>query len=422
MSSSDTDQHAIVLRKGRDAAPRRRRHPWVYRQAVAGIRGSPEPGALSPVEASDGTVIGWGFASPGSLIAIRMVSFGPQPPAKDWIEHRIRAAVGLRSRLGIDSDGMRLVNAEGDFIPGLVADRYGEAIVISILIKGVEREAQRIAACLAETAHATKVYHKRDDHYGRIEGLELASGYLLGDGDGTATIVESGVRMVVDYARGQKTGFYLDQRANRTLSARLASGRRVLNLFSYTGAFALRAAASGATEVVSVENSPRALELAARSAALNPELDPGKLAWVREDVFDWLAAASSPSPGHSGPRSGPSQGPGLPSSATPGSFDLVIADPPPFARRRAEVRGALRGYLSLNEGALRCLSPGGFLMSFSCSGAVDRQTFRQVLEEAVLRSGRSARLLGELHADVDHPVACGHPEGEYLKGWILHAE
>ncbi len=201
---------------------------------------------------------------------------------------------------------------------------------------------------------------------------------------------------MVDFARGQKTGFYLDQRANRTACASVAAGRTVLNLFAYTGAFSLRAAGAGALRVVSVESSKHALEQAEESVSLNDRLSMATFEWVNADVFDYLARDER--------------------------FDVIVADPPPFARRRIEVEGALRGYLTLNQQAMRCLAPGGILFTFSCSGAVDRQMFRQVLEEAALRSGRRVRLLRELHADVDHPVAAGHPEGEYLKGWMLHAE
>ncbi len=390
------DTVVVALKPGRDAAPRRRRHPWVYRQALAGLRGTGDQGDLVRVESSDGSVLGWGLLSPASQIAVRMVSFGTEPPEPDWIERRVRAAAALRDCMGLQSDGMRLVNAEGDFLPGLVVDRYADTVVLSVHIRGMERYAERVAACCSEIVPGCRVYYKRDEHYARVEGLELQSRYLVGDGDGTAAIEECGVRLVVDVARGQKTGFYLDQRANRGICASLARGRSVLNLFSYTGAFSLRAAAAGAASVVSVESSPRALELAAANVALNPAIDASRLSWVREDVFDWLPTA--------------------------GRFGLVIADPPPFARRRAEIEGALRGYLSLNQGALHSLEPGGILLSFSCSGAVDRDSFRAVLEEAALRSGRSVRFLRELHADIDHPVAGGHPEGEYLKGWALHAE
>jgi 23S rRNA (cytosine1962-C5)-methyltransferase len=368
----------------------------VYRQAVAGMRGSSADADLVRVEASDGSVVGWGFVSPASQIAVRMVTFGAEAPEPAWLERRVRAAVELRARLPIPSDAMRLVNAEGDFLPGLIADRYADTIVLSIHLRALERMSARIASCFTGLFPGCRVYYKRDEHYARVEGLELPPGYLAGDGDGTAVIEESGLHMVVDFARGQKTGFYLDQRANRMACAALAAGRSVLNLFGYTGAFALHAARAGATQVVSVESSPRALELAARSLSLNPGLDPARFSWIKEDVFDWLGTA--------------------------GSFGLVIADPPPFARRRTEVEGALRGYLSLNQGALRLLEPGGFLMTFSCSGAVGRDQFRDVLGEAALHSGRAVRFLRELHADVDHPVAGGHPEGEYLKGWLLHAQ
>jgi 23S rRNA (cytosine1962-C5)-methyltransferase len=324
------------------------------------------------------------------------VSFGPEEPAADWLEQRLRTAAALRDRLRIDTDALRLVNAEGDFLPGLVADRYADTIVVTLHVRGMEPLARRVVDCLAAIVPGVRVYLRRDEHHARIEGLALPSGYLAGSGDGRAVITEGGVRMIVDFARGQKTGFYLDQRANRTACAAVAAGRTVLNLFAYTGAFALRAAGAGAARVVSVESSRHALEQAEESVRLNPGLSPAAFAWEPSDVFDSLSRGER--------------------------YDLVVADPPPFARRRMEVEGALRGYLTLNQQALRCLAPGGILFTFSCSGAVDRQLFRQVLEEASLRSGRRVRFLRELHADVDHPVAAGHPEGEYLKGWMLHAE
>jgi 23S rRNA (cytosine1962-C5)-methyltransferase len=391
-----SEQTVVVLRPGREGPARRRHHPWIYRQAVLSVPPDAASGGLARVEASDGSVVGWGFTSPESLIAVRLVSFGPEEPAADWLEQRLRAAAAMRERLRIDSDALRLVNAEGDFLPGLVADRYADTIVVSLHVRGMETFAARVADCCTAMFPGVKVYLKRDEHHARVEGLALPSGYLAGSGDGRAVITEGGVKMVVDFSRGQKTGFYLDQRANRTACAEVAAGRSVLNLFSYTGAFSLRAAGAGAARVVSVESSKHALEQAEESVRLNPGLQPAVFAWVQADVFDHLA---------SGER-----------------YELIVADPPPFARRRMEVEGALRGYLTLNQQALRCLAPGGILFTFSCSGAVDRLVFRQVLEEAALRSGRRVRMLAELHADADHPVAAGHPEGEYLKGWMLHAD
>jgi 23S rRNA (cytosine1962-C5)-methyltransferase len=375
---------------------RKRRHPWIYSQAVAAVRAGAEPGAILPVRSADGTLLGWGLHSPESLIAVRMVGFAPHEPPEDWIEQRIRSAHALRRGLGIDSDGVRLVNAEGDFIPGLVADLYGDTAVVSPHISGIDARLERIAACLEETAGARRVYHRRDEHYARVEHLVRESGFLRGQGDGATIIVEGGVRLLVDFERGQKTGFYLDQRENRSIISRCSAGRTVLNLFAYTGAVAIRAAAAGATRVVSVESSRKALDVAQASAALNGKGDWPGFAWVQEDVFSFLGGQAS--------------------------FDIVVADPPPFARRRSELEGALKGYLSLFQECLRVLSPGGLGFFFSCSGAVDRPMFRQLVAEAALRSGRRVRFLRELQADVDHPVSAMHPEGEYLKGWMVHAE
>ena len=204
------------------------------------------------------------------------------------------------------------------------------------------------------------------------------------------------MRFIIDFARGQKTGFYLDQRANRTFAAGLAAGKTVLNLFSYTGAFALRAAAAGASHVVSVDSSARAVEVCRMNVEMNPALRADAFTWVQGDAFSFLK--------------------------DPGRHDVVIVDPPPFARRRSEVEGALRGYVGLFHQALKAVDPGGFALLFSCSGAIDRPLFRQIVAEAAMRSGRAVRLLRELQADVDHPVAAVHPEGEYLKGWMVHAQ
>jgi 23S rRNA (cytosine1962-C5)-methyltransferase len=296
----------------------------------------------------------------------------------------------------VDSDAVRLVNAEGDFVPGLIVDRYADTSVVSMHARGIESASHAAFAGLRAMYPSGRIYVKRDEHYARVENLQTPSGYVEGTGDGTATIREGPVRILVDYERGQKTGYYLDMRENRSIIARCCAGKSLLNLFSYTGAVALRAAAAGAVRVVSVESSHRALELARESAKLNPGLPAGALAWIQADVFSYLER--------------------------PDTSDIVVADPPPFARRRAELEGALKGYLSLFQYCFRALAPGGFAFLFSCSGAVDRPTFQQVVAEAALRSGRPVRFVRELHADADHPVAATHPEGEYLKGWMVHAQ
>lgn len=397
MNNSDGSAGArVVLKTGRDGPARKRHHPWIYSQAIAEVDEGPAGGDLLPVRAADGTVIGWGFYSPGSLIALRMVSFSSERPPKDWIERRLRAAKSLRDSLHLDTDAMRLVNAEGDYIPGLIVDFYSDVAVVSLHIRGIEGLVDRIVQCLHDLLPSAGIFLKRDEHYARVERLSRPSGYLYGTGDGTCTIREGGVRLRVDYERGQKTGFYLDQRANRSTIALCSPGKTVLNLFSYTGAVSLLAAAAGAAHVVSVESSKKALEAGRESVKLNPHLREDLLSWVQQDAFTFLEQ--------------------------PDKYDIVVADPPPFARRRAELEGALKGYLTLFQQCIRILSPGGLAFLFSCSGAVDRPTFQQVVVEAALRSGRSVRLLKELHADVDHPVAAAHPEGEYLKGWMVHAE
>lgn len=395
-SSEQAGPPRIVLKPGRDGPVRKRHHPWIYSQAIENVTEGPTGFELLPVGAADGTALGWGFYSPGSLIAVRMVSYGAEKPPADWLEQRLRASKSLRDSLRFDSDAMRLVNAEGDHIPGLIVDLYAEVAVVSLHIRGMEGMTSRIVDCLHEMLPDARIYLKRDEHYARVERLSRSSGYLFGSGDGTSAIQEGGVRLLVDFQRGQKTGFYLDQRANRSIIAHCSLGRIVLNLFAYTGAVALRAAAAGASRVVSVESSQKALEVGKESVKLNPQLPAEVLEWVQQDVFTFLES--------------------------PERYDLVVADPPPFARRRVELEGALKGYLTLFQQCIRILNPGGLAFLFSCSGAVDRPTFQHVVAEAALRSGRTIRLLRELHADADHCVAATHPEGEYLKGWMVHAQ
>jgi 23S rRNA (cytosine1962-C5)-methyltransferase len=394
LSSSNPPSPAVVLKKGRDAPVRKRRHPWIYSQAIAEAPVGSSPSDLHPVATSDGNVIGWGLYSPESLIAVRMVSYGAERPADDWIGTRIRESLDLRRSLSLDTDAVRLVNSEGDFLPGLVIDRYADTVVVCPHTRGIEASLDRVVESLARELPETRVYVKRDEHSARVEKLSLASGYARGTGEGITTIREGAIRVLVDFAHGQKTGYYLDQRANRGLIAQCSRGKSVLNLFSYTGAASLRAAAAGAVRVTSVDSSERALEMAERSVGLTEGLGPGLFEWIRADVFDYLQEDAS--------------------------YDIVVADPPPFARRRVELEGAIKGYTSLFQQSLRRVSPGGLAFLFSCSGAVDRPLFQQIVAEAALRAGRPARLLRELHADMDHPVAATHPEGEYLKGWVVH--
>jgi 23S rRNA (cytosine1962-C5)-methyltransferase len=388
----------VVLRPERAAVIRGRRHPWVYSQAVASASEEARSGALVPLEDGAGGTLGWGFYSPRSLIAFRLVSSGPERPGTGWILRRLQAALELRRALGVPWEAFRVANAEGDRLPGLIVDLSHRTLVVRPSIRGMEAALPEVQSALGQLFPEHALFLKRDERAGRLEGLRLASGYLSGSGEGREVIGEGDLRFVVDMARGQKTGFYLDQRDSRLLVRRLAEGRRVLNLFAYTGAFALQAAAGGALQAVSVESSRAALELGRACAALNPGLEAGRLQWVEGDAFRYLAE--------------PSGGPG---------FDLVIVDPPPFARRRSDLGGALKAYTELNRLALGRLAPGGLLMSFSCSSAVSALQFTETLREAARQAARQVQLLQPLSASADHPVALEHPEGEYLKGWLLRA-
>jgi 23S rRNA (cytosine1962-C5)-methyltransferase len=384
----------VSLLPGKGEIIRGRRHPWVYSGAVAEASEEARAGELVPLRDAGGEVIAWGFYSRNSRIAMRLVCFGPEPPPGNWLEERLAAALRLRRGLGPDSDAFRLVNAEGDGLPGLVVDVYNRTVVLRPLIRGMELRLAELQSAFRALFPGSAVFLKRDERAARVEELSLATGYLEGAGDGRETIREGSLRFRVDLERGQKTGFYLDQRDNRLLAGRLAAGRRVLNLFAYTGAFALHAAAGGAAEVVSVESSRGALALARESATLNPGLDGRRLQWLEADALVHLEKEQ-------------------------GSFDLVVLDPPPFARRKSELPGALRGYGQINRRAMERTAAEGLLLTFSCSGAVSGEQFSGVIAEAARRAGRTVQLLQALQAAPDHPVALEHPEGEYLKGWLL---
>ena len=384
----------VRLHRGRESLIGRLDHPWVYSQGIDSASEEAHRGELVPLLPAEGRrAIGWGFYSPRSLIGFRFVSRGEEPPAERWLEERLREALRLRRQLHLPSNAFRLVNSEGDGLPGLTVDVYNRTTVVRPLIRAMETLIPRILAALRELLPDNAVYLKRDETAARKEGLSLPAGYLYGAGEAVEEIEEGGIVFRVDLARGQKSGFYLDQRDNRLLARTIAGGSRVLNLFAYTGAFALQAAAGGAREVVSVESSAGAVELSQVNAGLNPGLPREGLQWLKGDAFAYLEEC--------------------------GPFELVIVDPPPFARRRVELEGALRGYVTLNRLAVQRLVPGGLLMSFSCSSAVSQELMSKVLRDAVGQAGRRARVLQCLEAAADHPRLFNHPEGEYLKGWLL---
>jgi 23S rRNA (cytosine1962-C5)-methyltransferase len=385
----------VILRPGRDRSVRRR-HPWVLSGAVAEERGSGQPGALVAVRSAEGEVLAHGHLSPGASLRVRLVAFGKEPPGPGWLRERVEAAVARRRDhpLLAGTDALRLVNAEADGLPGLVVDRYADAVVMRASAAGPFALADGIAAAVHAATGARCGLWRDDAAAARREGRAPTQAWLWGEpGDDPVAIHERGRVFRVDVARGQKTGFYLDQRDARDLVAALAPGRRVLDLFAYTGGFSVAAAAGGAAHVTAVESSHDALERArAHLAELAPDAE-----LVAADAFAWLRGGTV-------------------------RFDLIVADPPPLARRKADVPRAARAYKDLLLHALRRVAPGGHVLAFACSHHVGPELFRKVAFGASLDAARPARVLRSLEAPADHPVSLDHPEGRYLTGLLLHVD
>ena len=393
----------VINRKG-EASIKFFRHPWVYRSSIKDIVGDIKNGSVVRIVSEDKTLLGWGFYSEKSLIALRIFDFSGSELPENWIEEKIESAYRLRKTLNLGSNAYRLVNSEGDLFPGLIVDIYNSSIVVKPQVRGVECILDRIVDTLEKKFPGFSVYLKRDERAARVEGLNKLSGYLCGEGDGTEIIEEQGIKFVVDYARGQKTGFYLDQRDNRRIMLEISNGKRVLNLFAYTGGFSLYSVRGGAIDVDSVESSEYALELSKRNLKLNQsnslwrDSKQVSVEWIRADAMHFVSEIDD------------------------GYYDIIILDPPPFARRRRELKGAVKGYSELNYRAIRKIKGGGFILTFSCSGVVSRDVFREIILKQGVRAKREVRILKELHPPPDHPTYLFHSEGEYLKGFLLYVE
>ncbi len=386
----------VLLKPDRDRSARRR-HPWVLSGAVASVAGEPEPGAWVRVVAADGEPLGHGHWSPASQLRVRLLTFGKEPPAEDLIAQRVAAAVARRADeplLG-DTDAVRLVNAEGDGLPGLVVDRYADALVVRSASAGMHARRDEIARALRDATGAACALERPDAAAARREGIAALPGTLWGQApDAPVSIRERGRRYRVDVRHGQKTGFYLDQRDARDLVEALAPGRRVLDLFAYTGAFSVAAAAGGARSVALVDGSAEALALAEQN--LEPFAGKLRVRVERADAFRFVRSDG-------------------------GRYDLLVVDPPPLARRRGDVPRASRAYKDVLLFALKRAEPGALLLAFSCSHHVGPDLFRKIAFGASLDAGRPLQVLRELGAPVDHPVALDHPEGRYLTGLLLRA-
>jgi 23S rRNA (cytosine1962-C5)-methyltransferase len=388
----------IVLKPGREKSVRHR-HPWIFSGAIDGVQGDPETGDTIDVIGHDGAFLARAAYNPQSQIRARVWSFDErQAIDEDFLAARLEAAIARRAVVRPGSDGVRLVHGESDGLPGLVVDRYAETAVVQILSAGAERWREVWAPALVHLARVTTVHERSDVEVRALEGLAARSGPMLGAPPERVRITEDGIAYEVDVARGQKTGFYLDQRDNRALAANLARDGDVLNAFCYTGAFSLAALRGGARQVSSLDTSEEALALARRNLEINA-FDASRAEWLAADVFAHLRKLRD-----QGRR-----------------FDLVILDPPKFAPTEKHVPKAARAYKDINLWAMKLLAPGGHLLTFSCSGAVGPDLFQKIVAGAAADAKAEMQIRQHLGPGLDHPVSIHFPEGEYLKGLWLQA-
>ena len=382
----------VHLKPGRDKSVREG-HPWIFSGAVGRLEG---PGDAPLVRVMDavGRPLGLGFHSPRSQIRVRMLGAGVERADRAFFAARLAEAAALRATvLPPETTGYRVLNSEGDGVPGWTVDRFGDVLVSQITVSGLEAVREEAYAALAEAFPGLSILQVNDLPARRAEGLPRDEDEVIAGGlPAEASFVESGLRLTAELSGGQKTGFYCDQRENRRRVERLAGGRTVLDLFAHSGAFGLYALRGGAIRVVYLESSPRLIERGARLVAGNG-FDPGRTEWVRANVFEDLRERTD-------------------------RYGLVVCDPPPLVRKRPDLDAAARAYKDLNRLALRRVEPGGLLLTFSCSAAVDAKLFRQILFAAAVEAGVRVALLEPLAAAPDHPVAITHPQGEYLKGWL----
>lgn len=401
----------LILNAGKSGSVRRR-HPWIFAGSVATLKGRARSGDTVIVEDEHGTAMGRAAWSPESKIRARMWTFDPD----ETIDHAFfkrRVAQAVARRLGwsvlrgnqIEPAGERLIHGEADGLPGVIADRYGDTVVLQLTSAGADAWRDAIVAGIVQATHCKQIYERSDSDVRKLEGLMPVTGWLEAMGlhetphQTYPQIDEHGVNFGVDVAGGHKTGFYLDQRDNRLLLRSLAKGRRILNCFCYTGGFSLQALAGGAESVISIDSSGPALEQARANLAMNPQLDGSRAEWRDADVFQALRDYHK-----AGER-----------------FDLIVLDPPKFAPSAAHADQAARAYKDVNLFGFKLLAPGGLLMTYSCSGGIGVELFQKIVASAAADAGRDARILRRLMASSDHPVGLAAPEGEYLKGLLVEA-
>ena len=399
--TSSTPTARCILRRGKEESLLRF-HPWIFSGAIYRMEGTPAEGDLVDVYTSQGDFIARGHYQIGS-ITIRVLSFADETIDQSWWNERIELAYHMREALGLTNNPQttcyRLVHGEGDSLPGLVIDIYGTTAVVQCHSVGMYRSRKAICTALRNVYRdrVKSIFDKSGGTLPYNAGLNAQDGYLWGEANASSEpVLENGNRFMVNWEQGQKTGFFIDQRENRELVKRYAKGRTVLNTFCYTGGFSVYALAGGALQVDSVDSSELAVQLAAQNVTLNfGEQVPHQA--IAQDAFDYLRKMDD-------------------------RYDLIILDPPAFAKHHKVLGNALQGYKRLNAQAFRQIKPGGILFTFSCSQAVNREQFRMAVFSAAAIAGRNVRILHQLTQPADHPVNIYHPEGEYLKGLVLYVE
>ena len=383
----------IILKRGREK-PVLRGHPWVFSGAIAKIEGEVSPGDIGEVYSKDGHFLGIGHLNPCSQIILRILTQKKEELGKIFFRERISRAVILRSQwLRGKTNAYRVINGEGDYLPGVVVDRYRETLVLQCLTAGMERIKDPFTEWLVKEFHPQSVYERSDGATRSEEGLPESRGLLYGkDVPEFIEIEEYGCRFKVNVKKGQKTGFYLDQRENRFSLRDLSEGKKILDCFCYMGAFSIHGGLGGAKEVTLIDSSEEALVMAEEHFSLN-QLEKIPHRFIRGDVFEVMR--------------GLGQG-----------YDIVILDPPPFAKKKGHLPSASRGYKDLNLWAFRLLNQGGYLLTFSCSHHMSWDLFQKIIFSSALDSGKSVQLLGRMGHPWDHPINISHPEGEYLRGFI----
>ncbi len=393
----------LILHPGKERSLFRR-HPWIFDTSVARLAGHARPGdTVTVCDAHDKPLAKAAF-SPQSKIRARVWSFDVDTTIDHaFFKRRVAAAVARRRALPdlAGQQGLRLIHAESDGLPGVIADQYGDTVVVQLTSAGAEKWRGAIVDGLQKATGCARIYERSDSEVRGLEGLEPATGWLQGEAPASEiTIEEHGVTMAVDIVAGHKTGFYLDQRDNRRMLAELSNGKRVLNCFCYTGGFSLQALAGEAASVLSIDSSQPALDRAAANLALNPQLAVAHAEWRCANVFDELRRLKSAGE----------------------TFDLIVLDPPKFAPSASHAERASRAYKDINLLGFKLLAPGGMMMTYSCSGGIGVELFQKIVAGAACDAGRTARIVKRLQGAADHPVDLAFPEGEYLKGLLLQVE